>query len=321
MRSLLVAFAVLLVSPPARAERPNDAATLDYLPSPATAPLCPAADFLALEVQIRLGYELFQPSAPDHLTVKVDRTNGRFRAIGEMRDDAGKVIFAVTHSEIDCTAALVSMAISVSFKFTRPPEPSEPSPPAPLPPAPAPALPPPPIASPLVPERHRFQAGIASVVSIGIAPTVVGGAGLFLGMRWPRASLAIEGRALLAPSVRFEQATVRDGYHLLFAAISSTACYHLAWASMCGRVEAGNLSFSNPAASFAPSRMSVLGFGFRLGAERALTPWLAIRAYADMMYQPFTSVLRNQREGSIIWTQPQIFGSVGLGPAFTFPGI
>jgi hypothetical protein len=129
LRPLLAASAVLLVALPARAERPNDAVTLEYLPSRATVALCPAAGFLALEVQIRLGYELFQPSAPNHLTVKIDRANGRFRSIGEMRDDDGKVIFARTYSEIDCTQALVSMAISVSVKFTRPPEDPEPSPP------------------------------------------------------------------------------------------------------------------------------------------------------------------------------------------------
>jgi hypothetical protein len=129
LRPVLAASAVLLVALPARAERPNDAVTLEYLPSRATVALCPAAGFLALEVQIRLGYELFQPSAPNHLTVKIDRANGRFRSIGEMRDDDGKIIFARTYSEIDCTQALVSMAISVSVKFTRPPEDPEPSPP------------------------------------------------------------------------------------------------------------------------------------------------------------------------------------------------
>ena len=161
LRPVLAASAVLLVALPARAERPNDAVTLEYLPSRATVALCPAAGFLALEVQIRLGYELFQPSAPNHLTVKIDRANGRFRSIGEMRDDDGKVIFARTYSEIDCTQALVSMAISVSVKFTRPPEDPEPSPPEPPPP--------PPVATPprQVPESAQPAHGAAGVATDG----------------------------------------------------------------------------------------------------------------------------------------------------------
>ncbi len=89
-----------------------------------------SSDRQTREVHIRLRHALFQPSAPNHLTVKVDRANGRFCSIGEMRDDDGKVIFTRTYSEIDCTAAVVSMAIGVSIQFTRPPEDPEPSRPA-----------------------------------------------------------------------------------------------------------------------------------------------------------------------------------------------
>ena len=97
---LAAASAVLFVALPARAEAPHDAMTLNYLPSRGTLALCPGADFLAWEVEIRLGYPLVQPSAPDHLTVRINRANGLFRAIGEMRDDAGNVTFTRTYTEI-----------------------------------------------------------------------------------------------------------------------------------------------------------------------------------------------------------------------------
>ena len=150
LRPLLAMSAMLLVALPARAGSPNDAVTLEYLPSRATIALCPPADFLTVEVLIRLGYELFQPSAPKHLTVKVDRANGQFRSIGEMRDEDGNVLFARTYAAIDCTQAMMDMAIGVSIKFTRPPEPS---PPAPPPPAPSPPVPPPslPVPEPVAP--------------------------------------------------------------------------------------------------------------------------------------------------------------------------
>jgi hypothetical protein len=214
IRSLLVAATVLLVALPARAAPEHDAVTLTYLPSRAAVSACPEADYLANEVQVRLGYELFQPKGSKHLTVKIDRTSGGFRAVGEMVDDDGKVLFARTYPAMDCTFAVFSIAVGISIHYLEPAVPPAPSPPqaaAPSPveapplepvapePAELPPEPPPPVAVPL-PERRRFQAGLASVFSIGTAPTVVGGVGGFLGVRWPSVSLALEGRALFAPA-------------------------------------------------------------------------------------------------------------------------
>jgi hypothetical protein len=325
LRPLLAASAVLLVALPARAERPNDAATLEFLPSRATVALCPAADFLALEVQIRLGYELFQASAPNHLTVRVDRVNGLFRSIGEMRDDDGKVIFARTYSEIDCTQALVSMAISVSVKFTRSPEapapsPAEPSPPSPQelpPPTPECPEPPPPPALP-VPERRRVQAGVVSVFSIGIAPSVLGGVGWSVGVRWPSISLEFEGRALFAPSATLARAPVQEGYRFGFAALSSTACYQPAWVFVCARAEVGSLSFAKDTTDIDGNRQPVVGFGVRAGIDRALTSRFAIRAYAEVSFQPLQTTVRTTPTNTLVWRQPSIAGSLGAGPVFTF---
>ena len=330
LRSLLAASAVLLVALPARAERPNDAATLEYLPSPATVALCPAAEFLALEVHIRLRYALFQPSAPNHLTVKVDRANGRFRSIGEMRDDDGKVIFARTYSEIDCTAALVSMAIGVSIQFTKPPEPPEPSPaepPPPSPPEPSPPSPPPPQpvappgASTPLPERRRFQAGVAAVFSVGTAPTVVGGVGWSVGVRWPSVSVALEGRALFAAAATIKESPVRDGYDFVFVAISGSGCYHPSWLLVCARAEIGNLSFGNTSVEFGPSSMAILGLGVRLGGDWKLTSRLVLRAYADILGQPLSGHLNTISGKQSVWNQAGLSGSVGLGPILTFSGI
>jgi hypothetical protein len=333
LRPLLAASAVLLVALPARAERPHDAVTLEYLPSPAAVALCPEAGFLALEVRLRLGYELVQRSAPNHLTVKVDRAEGRFRSIGEMRDDAGNVILAKTHSEIDCTAALISMAISVSIKFTRPPEPSEPpEPPEPSPPVtdppeepepaelPPPSPPTPEPAAPTLPERRRFEAGVTSVFSIGLAPSVLGGVGWFVGVRWPAVSVALEGRALFAPDATIAQATTRDGYHFSFAAISGVGCYRRAWALGCLRAEAGSLWLGGDGTVVNFGRVTVADLGFRVGAEWPVTPWLAIRAYADASFRLHSTILQLVPSRLIVWRQPLLSGSAGLGPIFTFPG-
>jgi hypothetical protein len=216
---------VLLVALPARAGREHDAVTLTYLPSRAAVSACPEAEYLENEVQVRLGYELFQPRGSKHLTVKIDRTSGGFRAVGEMVDDEGKVLFARTYPAMDCTFAVFSMAVGVAIHYAEPPSPSPPPTPPPSPveapllepvePAPAELPPePPPVFAPL-PERRRFQAGLASVFSICTAPTVVGGVGGFLGVRWTSLSLALEGRALFAPAATLNQAKVRDGYHFI----------------------------------------------------------------------------------------------------------
>jgi hypothetical protein len=329
LRPLLVASALLLVALPARAERPHDAVTLEYLPSRATVALCPEADFLALEVQLRLGYALVQPTAPNHLIVKIDRVNGRFRSIGEMRDDAGNVLLTRTHSEIDCTAAVLSMAISVSINFTKAPEPSEPSPPPPEPPEPV-DLPPPsppeaepeptPSTPPPPPRSWQLQAGVSSAFSIGIAPSVLGGVSWFVGVRWPTVSLALEGRALFAPDATIERATMPDGYHFGFAAVSGVGCYQRAWAFGCLRAEVGSFWVSGNGAVDNSGQVAVADLGLRVGADLPVTSWLAIRAYTDVSLRLHSNAVQFATTNLTIWRAPLLSGSVGIGPTITFPG-
>lgn len=326
LRPLLAASAVLLIALPARAERPQDAATLTYLPSRATVALCPAADFLALEVRIRLGYELFQPSARSHLTVKVERANGLFRSTGELRDDDGNVTFTRDFSEVDCTAAVVSMAISVAIKFMRPPEepePPAPSPPAPAaptcPPAPEPAAPEPPKpAAPPFADRPSLQAGLASVFSIGVAPVVVGGVAGFGRMRWKTVSLQFEGNALFAPSATIENFTPSTGYHYFVATAAGLGCYHARWAFACARTEASVLSISHSTTRFTGARTASLGFGLGFGAEWAFAPGFSLRAYSDFLLRPLASLLGDGTKKIVLWPGSSVSGSVGLGPVLSF---
>lgn len=324
---------MLLVALPARAERPHDAVTLTYLPSRAAIALCPEADYLENEVFVRLHYQLFQPNASKHLTVKVERKNGMFHAAADMRDDDGKILLAGTYPAMDCTFAVFSVAVAIAIHYAELPEPPPPSPPeAPAPspqeppppslPVPAPALPPTsPRISPPLTERSRFQTGVASVFSIGTAPSILGGVGWFVGVRWPVVSLALEGRALFAPAGTIAQATIRDGYHFDFAAISGTGCYHPAWAAVCVRAEAGNLSFGKSGTGISPNRMSVVGLSFRLGGDWAMMPWFAIRAYAEVSLQPLPNTIQTTPDYIVLWNQPLLAGSLGVGPVFSFSGI
>lgn len=329
IRRLLAASAFLLVARPARAEQPHDTVTLTYLPSRAAIALCPEADYLENEVFVRLHYALFQPTAPKHLTVKIDRTSGGFRAVGEMRDDDGNILFAGTYPGMDCTFAVFSVAVALSVHYAELPEPPAPSPPEPaLPsvaepdpePEPAEPAPPTPVVPAPGPERRRFQGGVSSVFSIGNAPSVLGGVGLFVGVRWPNVSLALEGRALFAPSVTLAQVAEHASYSLAFTAISGIGCYHSAWAFACARAEVGNLSFDNPSdgLSFTRSHITVLGLGFRFGGDRTLTSWLALHAYFEVSFQPLSGTFNEIPGNHKVWSQTGLAGSLGLGPTLTF---
>ncbi len=327
-RWLLVVFPLLLIALPVRAHPPHDEATLTYLPSRATAALCPGANFFVLEVQLRLGYPLFQPSAPNHFTVKVERANSRFRSTGEMRDGSGEVIFTRDYSEIDCGTVLVSMAISVALELTKLPEdpepssphapPTAPTPAAQLPPvSPAPSLPPKLPAFPLA-ERPRLQAGLASVFSIGAAPVVVGGVVGFVGLRRGSYSLAVEGSALFAPSATIENYSPLTGYHYLVAAVAGSGCYHARWAFGCAHMELSLLSTGNSRLQFTSERIVSFGVGLRFGGEWALTQRFALRAYSEFSLRPVPGVLRDDIMSTILWPGSILSASIGLGSVFYF---
>ncbi len=322
VRRLLIAAAMLLLSVPARAARPHDAVALEYLPSAATAARCPAADFLREEVQIRIGYDLFQPDVSPRLAVKIERFDGEYRVTGELRSEEGNVTLASTFTAVECGAAIRSLAIAVAIRFTHPPQA------CPLPHAPAPACSGPVLAPPAakatmrpppIPERPRIQMGIASAFSLGSAPVVVGGPAWFLGARWVGFSAALEGRALLASATDLLGTQARNAYQLFAANVSASGCVHPTWVFACVQMEWGSLSFGNAVMSVDPDRVSHLGFGFRFGGERTLTRTIALRAYVDTLFDFNPGSLRSLVTGSrAVWHKPAFSGAMGFGPVMTF---
>jgi hypothetical protein len=342
--SLLVASvaasAALLIVLPSRAEPAHDAVTLTYLPSPRVAALCPEADFLAFEIMLRLRYELVQPSAPNHLTVEVEREqNGLFRTAGEIRDEDEKVIFAREYTAIDCTSAVISMALGVAIKFTTIPEPSPPAPPpspptsTPLPPPPAPSPPcsyfAPPCSKLEAPEPSKspalfhieppdIQLGLASVFSIGLSPVVVGGVAGFVGLRWGRVLLALEGSYVFTPTATLDGFSTPGGWHYSVTTGAALGCYPLGPLLVCGRGEVRALSISNSHILVGRGLTSSFGFGPRVSGEWEITPLIALRAYGEIVMHSRTTVLQDRTTMNVLWPGSVGSFSIGLGPVFSF---
>lgn len=317
-RALLVTTAVLLLAPPARAldtQRVPDAVVLEYHPSPAAAEVCYPADYFYDEIVVRLGYQLFQVTGPYHLTVKVDRVKDRFVSELELRDESGKVILANDFNESNCVAALRSVLVVIAVHFTRLPEPvpcvSTPQPPASVPaPTPAPALPPPPPADP------AYEGGLATVFTIGKAPVVLGGAGLFFGLRWRYFSAALEGRALFAPSVGVEDTSVT--YSFLGASIST--CGHLNKALACVRAEAGSLFGGSTNGRLSPAYVRSGGVALRIARDWNLSSLFAVRPYFEIMTEAIPSRFVVQGRMDPLWASPFLSASIGLGLVMSSAG-
>lgn len=318
LRALLAATAVLLLARPARAldtQRAQDAVVLEYLPSAAAAEVCYPADYFYDEIVVRLGFQLFQVTGPYHLTVKVDRVKERFTSELELRDESGHVVLANDFNESNCVAALRSVLVVIAVHFTRLPEPV-PCVPTPPPPAPAPSPVPPPAPVPaLTSDYPRYEGGLATVFSLGKAPVVLGGAGVFFGLRWRYVSAALEGRALFFPSVGVEDTSVT--YSFLGASLST--CGHLSKALACLRAEAGTLFGSSANGKVSPDHVRSGGVALRLARDWDLSSLFAVRPYFELMAEAVPARFVVHDRMNPLWNSPFLSASIGLGLVMSSP--
>jgi hypothetical protein len=314
MLRIPLAIAVLLSASSALAgdagERPRSAVTLKYLRSPASAS-CPGPDVLRAQVAERLRYDLVSAEAPEHLAVRIERWNGRYRATGEIRDHDGRVVYTPGKVEDpSCDQAVKNMAILLAVHFTRPRQVS----PTVAPPAPPPARAPPP--SRLPPGQPvQLQYGLAGAVAINLAPTVVGGPAWFVGARLSSVSVEIEGRALFAPVFHANgipmQASVMTG--------AVSACLHAGVLFGCARFELGALRYTGAAElRIDPPNPVLAGFGARAGAEWPVAKHVFLRGYADVLTLATTLQLRLRQNNQPLWTSFLMSPSFGVGVGASF---
>ncbi len=312
MLRIAVALTVLLGVSRVLAEPPGEhhynAIALEYLRSPAAA-RCPGPDVLREQVAQRLRYDLFSADAAEHLALTLDRTNGRYRLTGELRDQAGHVVYTPEMiDDADCAEMVKNAAILLAAHYTG----SRHVPPATAPRALAPT-PPSSTTPPAPPVRLRF--GLATVLAIGVAPTVVVGPAWLVGARFSNVSFEVEGRALFGPAFR------ASAVSLLASVVTGSAatCVHARMLFGCARFELGALHFASATElRIQPPTPVLTGFGARVGMDWPITKQLALRGYADLLTLATPVDLRLAKDNRLLWGSVLLSPSCGVGVGTSF---
>jgi len=252
----------------------------------------------------------------------VTRTEKGFHAAIEARDEGGRVTGSRSLSSTrDCAALASALALAVAIAIDPllvagpPPAPICPACPAcpTCPECPAcpecPKCPPPP-----PPPRAHLRASAGGHVSRGETPGSIGvGARLGAGVRWPRASLALEGR--VDPLIGTPAGSGDVGATLLTLAL--LPCAHRSRWLACAVLAGGALQGESVEIS-SPRRQSTLyaAAGGRLGAELSIAgPFFAQIGLDGLATLTRTTLYVNDRPA---WTTPAISISLAASIGATF---
>ncbi len=180
---------------------------------------CPSEVALRLSVLARLGYDPFSPQASPVVIARVDAVEQGFLGTVELIDREGRSSGRrdLKANGERCGELLRAMALSISLaidpeRAERPkrPEPSVAARPAQARPRSSEAK------RPGISRSRQNQppgafTGLAVVGGLGVVPGVALGALALVGVRWPTASLALEGRVLRSLGVAVEPRGVVGG--------------------------------------------------------------------------------------------------------------
>ncbi|WP_437746986.1 hypothetical protein WMF39_19385 [Sorangium sp. So ce1504] len=322
---------VLLCVAAARAapDLPRAAMRLEVVRGPG-AEGCADGALLRAEVARGLGGDPFEDDAPRVLTVSIARDGPELTASMALRESEGAVETAWAEgfsTRRGCAALLSGVALAIVAQILTAPEraspPSEPSPPA------APPLPQvrrtaskPPLheAMPAPTGRWRLEAGLGATLGLGITPGAAAGMTLFIGVRRPDWSVAVEGRALVSLAQEVKDMTISTR---AFTA-AGVGCLHGHHLFGCGVATVGFVRFVPQY----PWDMTVrdnrlFSVGARLGSAWALSDRWSAHGYAEASAIVDDTVLRRggQRRdtaGSITWSSPPVGAALGLGITATY---
>jgi hypothetical protein len=169
---------------PARDDTPRAAVRLEYTLGPG-ASRCPPDGLLRNEVIRRMGYDPFDSSSAERLTVRLVRKGSGFAAhVDKYAATGDKTWTQVFPGDDDCTLLLVALSSDIGAVLEPVPHPPRPaSEPAPTPPEPAPPPPlPAPTPQPAKPPAPPDVPNLARVLPTRVAIVFYALAGAFLGL-------------------------------------------------------------------------------------------------------------------------------------------
>jgi hypothetical protein len=311
---------------------PRIGAQISFAPLP-DAPQCPNEDDLRLQLQLRLGYDPFEPDAPMRIKLETVRRGGQVVVIVDA--EGGKTVtykhreFKVADTPRACWDGMLYAAGSISMFFL--PMPEQPAAPPPV----CPAVPPPAAAKraevakaappgtfalhaaetrAVTPSSaaRRTQLSFVSLSEISGTPLSAVGAGFGLLMRRsPGFSFGAEARAFLPAAAT---GTTGRSFTVTRAAGVVTSCWDWfrGFLYACPVVEAGVEHFDTPAAIGRSTYHFLLGLGGRIGGEFPLAQRWSVRAQAEALLRPIPSTIGINTEYVLGSTSP-VAGVFGLG--------
>jgi hypothetical protein len=274
-------------------------------------------------VKARVGYDPFFPWAALTVITSIRREGKALSGHVEIVDADGlaRGMRDMTNARGDCSELVTSMALAISIaldtmdRATPPAAPTPEPAPAPEPPSPTAAAPSPMSASaeeerPTTPEekpaRVVLDAALGPVVSAGFAPQSAVGGVIAGRLRWPVASVAIEGRVDLpssrdASSGRSVSTSLRSG--------AVVPCMRWRVLAGCGVGMVGALATSGTNLSASETVAPYVGAGARIAAEPELAREISLSAFGEALATITGAQVRV--DGADLWRSPAAAFSVG----------
>jgi hypothetical protein len=263
----------------------------------------------------QLGYDPFEDASPITIEASIERLGTRLRGKVLVRREGAPSAERVVDGSSDCANVANALALTLALALDTIESSPElpPLPPPPLPPAPAVEVPAPRAPRPLPRAAAvALQFTVSPLVSSGIAPDVAPGGAIGAGVRWPYASVAIEGRFDVPASASLTSGgTVRTQLSL----VSAAPCLHLNAFVGCAVAGVGSFAGASEGVAHpvADSGMLVVT-GLRIGAEWPISRVVAVRPYVDgLVALSRPSLWYNDKP---IWKLPAWSGSLGVAVVF-----
>jgi hypothetical protein len=333
--SLLVALCVLAYACPATA---FPSTRLVYVRAQG-AEQCPEQAAMRKAVATRLGYDPFFASSDKTVIVRVLRQAGHLTGQVELINEHGvQVGLREFSAEPDhCGDLIRAMALSISIAIDpksaetygrgpadeSPESSSEPPEPAAKEPASA-AISPPRLRAPAHDEarpvepradsRWHASVGVAAIGSLGSAPQLTVGAGLFGALRWQAGSVALEGRADLPVTDQRTTVPLRTSTFVL----NAVPCLHFGVGLACAVGSLRWLSATRTDAGAESGTHPYWAFGARVGAELPLNRTVGVLGYLDLMVAPQPAGARPGPDAGVIWRADVVNADLGIAAAVHF---